>query len=122
MIRGEKGALFIDYKHLTTFRWNDPTFLDNLFSEYSRFEPYIRKAVLQFVQQNGHPIKATTIFQVGIYNTGKVEKIRELKTQNLGRLISIDGTVTRTTEVKPELQLGTFKCAQCNQLVENVEQ
>jgi hypothetical protein len=49
MIRAEKGALFVDYKHLTTFRWNDQTFLDNLFSEYSRFEPYLRKAILQFV-------------------------------------------------------------------------
>lgn len=114
MIRAEKGALFVDYKHLTTFRWNDQTFLDNLFSEYSRFEPYLRKAILQFVQIGGHPIKPTTIYQLGIYNTGKVEKIRELKTSNLGRLISIDGTVTRTTEVKPELQLGTFKCEQCN--------
>jgi len=97
------------------------SFLDSLFSEYSRFEPYLRKAILQFVQLAGHPLKPTTIYQVGIYNTGKVEKIRELKTQNLGRLISIDGTVTRTTECKPELQLGTFKCEQCNQLVENVE-
>ncbi len=62
MLRQEKGALFIDYKHLTLFRWNDPMFLDNLFSEYSRFEPYLRKAIMQFVIMEGNPVKPTTIF------------------------------------------------------------
>lgn len=40
----------------------------------------------------------------------------------LGRLMSIHGTVTRTTEVKPELLLGTFKCSECGSISESVEQ
>lgn len=40
----------------------------------------------------------------------------------LGRLMSIHGTVTRTTEVKPELILGTFKCLECGSIQDNVEQ
>ncbi len=40
----------------------------------------------------------------------------------LGRLMSIHGTVTRTTEVKPELLLGTFKCTECGTISENMEQ
>ena len=36
--------------------------------------------------------------------------------------MSIHGTVTRTTEVKPELILGTFKCQECGNITENIEQ
>jgi len=36
--------------------------------------------------------------------------------------MSISGTVTRTTEVKPELQIGSFRCIACGQLNQGVEQ
>lgn len=42
-----------------------------------------------------------------------MNKIRDLKVMALGRLMAIHGTVTRTTEVKPELILGSFKCLEC---------
>ena len=37
-------------------------------------------------------------------------------------LLAWTGTVTRTTEVRPELYLGTFRCQKCSQVVRNVEQ
>lgn len=40
----------------------------------------------------------------------------------MGRLLAWAGTVTRTTEVRPELYLGTFRCGQCSMIVRNVEQ
>lgn len=52
----------------------------------------------------------------------QINKIRELKTLSLGRLMSIHGTITRTTEVKPELMLGSFKCTECGSLNPNIEQ
>lgn len=36
--------------------------------------------------------------------------------------MSIKGTVTRTTEVKPELQIGAFRCKACNLLNKGIEQ
>ena len=33
-----------------------------------------------------------------------------------------EGTVTRTSEVRPELYLGAFECLQCHATVPNVEQ
>lgn len=51
-----------------------------------------------------------------------IHKIRDLKVQTLGRLMSIHGTVTRTTEVKPELLHGSFKCMECGAHNPNVEQ
>jgi DNA replication licensing factor MCM6 len=50
-----------------------------------------------------------------------IQKIRELKVSTLGRLMSIHGTVTRTTEVKPELLNAAFKCLECNTITTNVE-
>merc|ERR1719261_1763368 len=48
--------------------------------------------------------------------------LRELKTEKLGRLITMCGTVTRTSEVKPELLVGTFQCNECMREVSGVEQ
>lgn len=49
-------------------------------------------------------------------------KIRDLRSAGLGRLCSIYGTVTRTTDTKPELIKGTFECKECHCIVRNVEQ
>ena len=51
-----------------------------------------------------------------------INKIRDLKVQTMGRLMSIHGTVTRTTEVKPELIEATFKCLECQEITGKVEQ
>ena len=49
-------------------------------------------------------------------------RLRELTTAEIGRLVSVTGVVTRTSEVRPELLQGTFKCLDCGTLVKNVEQ
>ena len=36
--------------------------------------------------------------------------------------MSIHGTITRTTEVKPELLLGSFKCKECDYIYPSMEQ
>lgn len=48
--------------------------------------------------------------------------MRELDANKIGQLLAFSGTVTRTSEVKPELLFGTFKCGSCDQIVFNVEQ
>jgi DNA replication licensing factor MCM6 len=39
-----------------------------------------------------------------------------------GQLLSISGTVTRTSEVRPELLYGTFRCGDCGATIRDVEQ
>ena len=36
------------------------------------------------------------------------------------KLVSISGTITRTTEVRPELIMGSFRCLSCNFLNKNI--
>lgn len=62
------------------------------------------------------------LFALAFYNLPLVSRIRKLRTDEVGRLSSISGTVTRTSEVRPELYLGTFICENCNNTVYNVEQ
>ena len=51
-----------------------------------------------------------------------VIKLRDLRSERVGKLVSINGTVTRTSEVRPELLFGTFKCIHCSQENAYVEQ
>lgn len=49
-------------------------------------------------------------------------KIREIKAETLNKLVSFKGTVTRTTQVKPELVAGSFRCRMCQTLINNITQ
>lgn len=62
------------------------------------------------------------LFAIAFYNLPLVSRVRHLRTENIGQLVSISGTVTRTSEVRPELSLATFTCAACRSIVPNVEQ
>ena len=43
---------------------------------------------------------------VAFYNLPRVERIRAMRTNKVGRLTSVSGTVTRSSEVRPELLYG----------------
>ncbi|TRX96710.1 hypothetical protein FHL15_002376 [Xylaria flabelliformis] len=62
------------------------------------------------------------LFAIAFYNLPLVSRVRSLRAKNIGQLLSISGTVTRTSEVRPELSLATFNCAVCRSIVHNVEQ
>jgi DNA replication licensing factor MCM6 len=62
------------------------------------------------------------LFTLAFYNLPLVSRIRHLRTANVGNLLSISGTATRTSEVRPELSLATFSCENCRTVVSNVEQ
>lgn len=61
-------------------------------------------------------------FSVAFYGLPVIHRIRELKTDKIGQLISLSGTVTRTTEVRPELVYATFTCNLCQKVYRDVEQ
>jgi len=53
-------------------------------------------------------------FWCHLYNLPITLRLRDLKTIKVGRLCALSGTVTRTSEVRPELIYGTFQCLDCN--------
>ncbi|CAJ2512244.1 Uu.00g052590.m01.CDS01 [Anthostomella pinea] len=62
------------------------------------------------------------LFAIAFYNLPLVSRVRSLRAKNIGQLLSISGTVTRTSEVRPELSLATFSCQACRAIIPNVEQ
>lgn len=88
----------------------------------------MRIATQNFVRQhfedyvNDHRGAPDKEFWVNIYNTPTHFKLRDLKAGMVGKLTSICATVTRTSEVRPELLFGTFQCLDCQSKVSHVEQ
>ena len=94
---------------------------------YHRLDPILKKALQNFVRVHmadhvQDEENNDREFWVSFYNMPLIERMRDLKAGKLGRLVSFAGTVTRTSEVRPELYLATFKCNDCQQKVRNVEQ
>ncbi|KAL3812505.1 hypothetical protein ACJIZ3_013773 [Penstemon smallii] len=119
----ESNTMFIDFSHV--MRFND-VLQKAISDEFLRFDPYLRNACKRFVTElkpsfitDDNPNKD---INVAFYNLPLVKKLRELATSEIGKLVSVSGVVTRTSEVRPELLYGTFKCLDCGSVVKNVEQ
>lgn len=95
-----------------------------IITQFFRFLPYLEKAVkMLFEQLNSTYVKEHPgYYHISFKNVSEHKKIRQLRSIELGKLISINGTITRSSEVKPELIKGTFICKMCNSAVKNVEQ
>eukprot|EP01126_Amoeba_proteus_P000443 TRINITY_DN10126_c0_g3_i5.p1 TRINITY_DN10126_c0_g3~~TRINITY_DN10126_c0_g3_i5.p1 ORF type:complete len:764 (+),score=180.91 TRINITY_DN10126_c0_g3_i5:249-2540(+) len=122
----QRKSIYVDFLHIREF---DISLSNEVELDYYRYEPYLRKGVSDFVTKH-HPdfktdrrISCTEKdFWIHIYNYPNISRLRELRTQGVGQLSSICGTVTRTSEVRPELLFGNFRCLDCNLVVTDVEQ
>lgn len=61
-------------------------------------------------------------FTVAFHDLRTYKGVRDLRMDSLGRLIAICGTVTRTSDVKPELLVATWRCMACDREVPGVAQ
>lgn len=68
------------------------------------------------------PEQTERIFQISFFNLPTVQRIRDIRAEKIGSLLTISGTVTRTSEVRPELYKASFTCDMCRAIVDNVEQ
>ncbi|KAI5948782.1 MCM6 [Candida theae] len=62
------------------------------------------------------------VLQLSFFNLPTVQRIRDVRSNKIGSLMTISGTITRTSEVRPELYMGSFTCDMCSALIEGVEQ
>ncbi|SCU95315.1 LADA_0G14906g1_1 [Lachancea dasiensis] len=70
----------------------------------------------------GSPEQTERVFQISFFNLPTVHRIRDVRAEKIGSLMTISGTVTRTSEVRPELFKASFNCDMCRAVVDNVEQ
>ncbi|KAI9257684.1 MCM2/3/5 family-domain-containing protein [Sporodiniella umbellata] len=124
-------TILVDYAHIEA---TDATLAIAISDQYYRFLPFLRRAVhnvvaeyfpkcLQANQSSLTPnLESSREFTVAFYGLSELNRVRELKTDKIGRLVSVSGTVTRTTEVRPELIYASFTCDECGKVVNDVEQ
>lgn len=125
MIETENTTAFIDFTHLQEF---DMELSEAIELEYYRFDAFLRIAIRDYVAILGFMgyvvdiEKGTREFFVSFYNLPRIDRLRSLKTDKIGRLVSVIATVTRSSEVRPELLLASYKCNICGTLHSNIEQ
>jgi DNA replication licensing factor MCM6 len=121
-----QNTMLVDFVHLRDY---DLELAEAVETDMVRFESYLRKAVKAFMLEK-HPelddpeTTAATAknYFVGVYNLPHTLPVRHLRTDQIGRLAAISGTVTRTSDVRPELLVGCFRCNKCGLLAESVAQ
>ena len=128
-----RTTLYVDFEHVLRY---DEVLARAISEQYYRFVPYLRRALVDLVTAytpgylylNAHAASSASTglvprdFSLAFHNLSIVSGIRSLHTDKVGRLIAISGTVTRTSEVRPELLYGTFTCVECKSSVRDVEQ
>nr|CCC53783.1 putative minichromosome maintenance (MCM) complex subunit, fragment [Trypanosoma vivax Y486] len=102
-------------------RWNDFSLFDEnaataIELDYQRFAPFIDAALHQVLQQyyaesyvNRGKCSPSLVFSC----VPRCLSVRVLRASLVGQLCSIKGVVTRTSQVRPELIVGVFRCNDC---------
>ncbi|KAI9091287.1 MCM2/3/5 family-domain-containing protein [Phlyctochytrium arcticum] len=129
--KAELTTVYVDFEHIIQI---DEMLARTIQNQYYRMEPYLHKAVQNVVRQHDPEYLKVKVgnyalengslreFWIGWYGVPAVKRLRELKMDCLGQLTCLSGTVTRTSEVRPELLYGTFRCQDCLSLIKDVEQ
>mmetsp|Transcript_48264 Transcript_48264/g.138618 ORF Transcript_48264/g.138618 Transcript_48264/m.138618 type:complete len:826 (-) Transcript_48264:355-2832(-) len=137
MVLEGKKTLYVKIPHLeqidpTSISFEPPVLRDVIENKYMMVRDALNAAVPQLLEKLEEPELQDAIrkaretdelkFSAAFYELPTYSGIRDLRADKLGRLVTICGTVTRTTEVKPELLVGTFQCNECNREVSGVVQ
>lgn len=143
----ELSTLYVDYTHLQSVE--SGVLAEAVTENYYRFLPFLQKGLRRLIkkyepsllQSQGFGIPETgtqtttlpgssvtaseeneKVFQIAFYNLPVIHRISDLRSDRIGALISISGTVTRTSEVRPELYKATFICDECRAVNDGIEQ
>lgn len=133
---GFSNTLFVNFQHLLK---DDPELAEAIAGEFCRFESYLRRAISGFVVHR-HPAlnryiergggsgnntpSDPLVFFVAFFNCNpdQMKSVRTLRTDLIGSLVSLQGTVTRTSDVRPELLVAAFRCDKCGLLADKIPQ
>jgi DNA replication licensing factor MCM6 len=112
------STLWVDFAHVKAA---DEELAEAIQLEYHRFDPFLRQAAAEFVQLDqmrqrqqppGGENQQPFCF-VAFCNVTPSFAVRDLRMDQIGRLVGVSGTVTRTSDVRPELLTGVFRCESC---------
>ncbi|KXZ56847.1 hypothetical protein GPECTOR_1g764 [Gonium pectorale] len=117
----DKGTLYVHIAHLNAF---DQGLCSYVIAQHNRVEPALRKALHGFIRAHEPGLVDGTDsreYYVAFVSSWP-QRMRDLRTSKLGQLTAFAGTVTRSSEVRPELLFGAFKCMECSTVARGVPQ
>lgn len=134
MIDNDSNTLYINFSHLYD-NIRTQAYCETVRKQFYVFEPLIVEAIRIVLNTTLAPYRGAA-FQVltsgqqqvlrplyiSCYGMNNVLLLSELTSSHIGQLVELVGTVTRTSDVQPELILGTFRCASCGEVIPNVAQ
>ncbi|ODV94875.1 hypothetical protein PACTADRAFT_43649 [Pachysolen tannophilus NRRL Y-2460] len=148
----ELSTLYVDYQHVLTWEngvlataiteqyYRFLPFLENALKKLlKKYAPDLLTTSAFGKEQNldheDFPANSTTastmssqvesaerVFQISFYNLPTTNRIRDIRAEKIGSLMSISGTVTRTSTVQPVLIRGLFTCDACRATVSTTQQ
>ncbi|PIA13317.1 MCM-domain-containing protein, partial [Coemansia reversa NRRL 1564] len=117
----ECATVFVDFGHVMQ---HDERAAQALVENYLRLEPYMGRAARRAYQKARRGLRAdegamqgageNLAIAVALFGLPATQRVRELRADKIGTLASVGGTVTRTSEVRPELVRGVFRCGACS--------
>ncbi|AFN83011.1 DNA replication licensing factor Mcm6 [Encephalitozoon romaleae SJ-2008] len=110
-----EGVLLIDLQDINAY---SAELYTDILRNFSRDIDKINRSTALYTMREF----STALEYTSFHNSHVVYRIRELKSDKLGQLLSFSGTVTRTTQVRPELSKGTFVCKVCSSVVSDIFQ
>jgi len=137
MVNEDKRTLYVKMSHLEEIDGDlvsfDPADLRSVIeTKYIMVREALNAAVPQFLSKLEDPELQERVrkaretdelkYVASFYDLPTYSGIRDMRTDKLGTMMTICGTVTRTTEMKPELLVGTYQCNECNREVTGVQQ
>ncbi len=54
-------------------------------------------------------------FHLRVKNIDETRELREIRASDVGKFIQLEGIMTRASDVKPEVEIATFKCERCGE-------
>ena len=90
--------------------------IDLLSKKYYQMESYLNKGLIQSLTEHfpGFYINQSIDSpRIAFYNVPNEFTVRTLRSSAIGELTGLRGTITRTSQVRPELLIGVFKCNDC---------
>ncbi len=110
-----KNSIVIDFTLLDKF---DPELSDKLLNEPENVLKAAKEAI------SGMDLlgrKANIVPRIKNLPERFNIRIRNLRSEHIGKFVCVDGTVRRASEVKPEVKVAVYQCPECGQKIE-VEQ
>jgi replicative DNA helicase Mcm len=118
-IRTGKRFLAIDFSELSKF---NPTISDEMLEQPEELIAAAEMAVKEFDTHESDQEKNKP-FRIRISNLPGSQKmaVREIRSEHLNKFISIEGTIRRKTDIRPQVTSAKFECPSCGNILSVIQ-